>query len=58
MSKKKDKKDPKKKEQKKLLKSLKIAKKTKSKCCESYKKGEDKRCSRCPKFDLIKKLKH
>lgn len=29
--------------------------KLKSKCCESYKKGEDERCKRCPRFDLEKK---
>ncbi|WP_167365598.1 hypothetical protein [Flavobacterium xinjiangense] len=29
--------------------------KLKSKCCEKYKKGEDKRCKRCPGFDLRKK---
>ncbi|MFE3867445.1 hypothetical protein ACFX5E_05070 [Flavobacterium sp. LS2P90] len=29
--------------------------KLKSKCCEKYKKGEDKRCKRCPGFDLVKK---
>ena len=29
--------------------------KLKSKCCENYKKGEDKRCKRCPRFDLGKK---
>jgi hypothetical protein len=26
----------------------------KSKCCEKYKKGEGKRCKRCPCFDLKK----
>lgn len=31
--------------------------KLKSKCCENYKKGEDKRCKRCPRFDLGKKEK-
>jgi len=29
--------------------------KFKSKCCGSYKKGEDERCKRCPRFDLRKK---
>ncbi len=38
-----------------LHKMLKIAKDCKSKCCEKYKKSEDKRCKRCPMFDLIKK---
>jgi hypothetical protein len=28
--------------------------KLKSKCCEKYKKGEDKRCKKCPRFDLDK----
>jgi hypothetical protein len=52
---KKDKKKKKSKEEKELLKKDKIAKKgLKSKCCESYKKGEDKRCKRCPRFDLPK----
>ena len=28
----------------------------KSKCCKKYKKGEQKRCKRCPCFDLLKKV--
>ena len=50
---KKDKAKKKEKEEKKLLKKDKSTKKDlKSKCCDSYKKGEDERCKRCPKFDL------
>lgn len=29
----------------------------KSKCCDKYLKGEKKRCSRCPMFDLLAKKK-
>ena len=36
-------------------KKVKIAKNVKSKCCKKYKKGEGKRCKRCPCFDLLKK---
>lgn len=51
-------KDKKKKKNKKkeLLATLKIAENCKSKCCDKYMKGEKKRCSRCPMFDLIKKV--
>ncbi|SNY95354.1 hypothetical protein SAMN06265377_1022 [Flagellimonas pacifica] len=28
----------------------------KTKCCKKYKKGENKRCKRCPCFDLLKKV--
>ena len=28
----------------------------KTKCCKKYKKGENKRCSSCPCFDLLKKV--
>jgi len=42
-----------KKDKKNLLESDKPKKGLKSKCCEKYKKGEDKRCKRCPGFDLI-----
>ncbi|MBF6607459.1 MAG: hypothetical protein ITG00_01835 [Flavobacterium sp.] len=28
----------------------------KTECCEKYKKREDKRCKRCPMFDLIAKV--
>lgn len=53
-----EKKDSKKNHKKLLLKSLKMAENCKSKCCEKYKKSEEKRCKRCPMFDLFKKLKH
>ncbi|MBC2838504.1 hypothetical protein H7F20_04080 [Robiginitalea sp. SC105] len=29
----------------------------KSKCCKKFKKGEHKRCSKCPCTDLLKLLK-
>ena len=50
-----------KKELKKAVKKLKaagipIADKVKSKCCEKFKKGESKRCGKCPCFDLLKKV--
>jgi hypothetical protein len=38
-----------------LLKNLKIAENCKSKCCKKYKDNEEKRCKRCPMFDLFKK---
>ncbi|PCE66165.1 hypothetical protein [Sediminicola luteus] len=40
---------------KKALKQL-IPDKTKSKCCKKFKKGEHKRCGKCPCFDLLKKV--
>ena len=40
---------------KEILKTIKIAENCKSKCCKKFKKGEDKRCTRCPQFDLTKK---
>jgi hypothetical protein len=54
----------KKKQKKKEKKALKKAHKTvamatdnvKSKCCNKYKKSENKRCKKCPCFDLIKKV--
>jgi hypothetical protein len=52
-SKEKDKKNKNKK--KEILANIKIAANCKSKCCDKYTKGEKKRCSRCPMFDLIKK---
>ncbi|RZJ68559.1 MAG: hypothetical protein EOO50_01360 [Flavobacterium sp.] len=55
MGKKEKEKGKKKKEYKKLLKKLKVADNCKSSCCEKYKKSEDKRCGRCPMFDLIDK---
>ncbi|WP_165780052.1 hypothetical protein [Hanstruepera neustonica] len=50
-----------KKQQKKALKTLHKAgiinaNKVKSKCCEKYKKGEQKRCGKCPCFDLFQKV--
>lgn len=50
-----------KKQQKKALKTLHEAgiinaDKVKSKCCKKYKKGESKRCGKCPCFDLLKKV--
>jgi len=42
---------------KKLKKfGIKFPKKVKSSCCEKYKKSEDKRCGKCPCFDLLKKV--
>jgi hypothetical protein len=46
----------KKKDKKKILQDIKVAENCKSTCCEKYKKREDKRCKRCPMFDLIKKV--
>jgi len=45
----------KKKDKKKFLTDIKVADNCKSSCCEKYKKSENKRCGRCPMFDLIKK---
>lgn len=55
-----------KKEKKKLKKALKkqhkailkemVPKGCKTKCCKKYQKCEAKRCSRCPCFDLLKKV--
>lgn len=50
---KKDKKKANKKDKKKLLKKDKLDKGLKKNCCEKYKKGEDKRCKRCPRFDQL-----
>jgi hypothetical protein len=44
-----------KKDHKALLKELAPAG-CKTKCCEKYQKGEQKRCKRCPCFDLIRKV--
>jgi len=49
-------KDKDKKQKKLLLKSLLISDDCKSECCEKYKKSEDKRCKKCPMFDIFKKL--
>ncbi|MGC6432378.1 MAG: hypothetical protein ACON5F_15140 [Jejuia sp.] len=51
----------KKKKQKKAIKKLnemgmELPKKVKSSCCKKYKKGENKRCKKCPCFDLLKKV--
>jgi hypothetical protein len=52
---KKEKEKSKKKDKKEILKKIKVAENCKSSCCEKFKKGEKKRCSRCPMFDLLKK---
>ena len=52
---KKEKNKEKKKDKKGLHKKDVTKDKLKSKCCEKYKKGEDERCKRCPRFDLGKK---
>jgi len=39
----------------KNLKNL-LTQNVKSKCCKKYKKGEKKRCGRCPCYDLLKKV--
>jgi hypothetical protein len=52
--KKKEKKEKKKKKKKLLLTEIKIVENCKSKCCGKFKKREQKRCKRCPMFDLIK----
>jgi len=44
-----------KKQKKALLKELPLTD-CKTKCCKKYKKGENKRCKRCPCFDLFKKV--
>ena len=28
----------------------------KTKCCKKYKKGENKRCTKCPCYDLLRKV--
>tara|TARA_R110002050_G_scaffold94765_1_gene197031 strand:+ start:8748 stop:8924 length:177 start_codon:yes stop_codon:yes gene_type:complete len=50
-----------KKKQKKALKKLQklgidVPEKVKSSCCKKFKKGESKRCKKCPCFDLFKKV--
>ena len=54
--KKKGKKEKKDQKKKALLANIKVAENCKSKCCGKYEKGENKRCGRCPMFDLIKKV--
>jgi hypothetical protein len=51
----------KKKKQKKALKKLQkagiiTADNVKDCCCNKYKKKESKRCSKCPRLDVIKKV--
>ncbi|WP_181896366.1 hypothetical protein [Seonamhaeicola aphaedonensis] len=51
----------KKKKQKKAIKKLREAgvelpSKVKSSCCKKFKKGENKRCKKCPCYDLVKKV--
>jgi len=51
----------KKKKYKKALKELQslgieLPKKVKKDCCKNYLKGENKRCKKCPCFDLIRKV--
>jgi hypothetical protein len=54
VSKKEKEKDKKKKKKKEILHKIKKAENCKSSCCDKYKKGEKKRCDRCPMFDLFK----
>jgi hypothetical protein len=54
-------KDKKKKKEKKkksedILFLFKSCDNCKSSCCEKYKKSENKRCKRCPMFDLLKTI--
>jgi len=53
---KKEKGKEKKKDKKDALKKIKQAASCKTKCCKNFQKGEDKRCKRCPLFDLIKNV--
>jgi hypothetical protein len=51
----------KKKKQKEAIKKLRklgveLPEKLKSSCCKKFKKGENKRCKKCPCYDLIKKV--
>jgi len=55
VSKKKEKDKKKNKDKKEILTNIKIAENCKSKCCKKYKNGEDRRCKKCPMFDLLKK---
>ncbi len=50
-----------KKKKKKAVKKLKdlgiiTSSNVKSSCCKKFKKGENKRCKKCPCFDLLKKV--
>jgi len=40
----------------KALKKLLVNEGCKSKCCKKYTKSENKRCKRCPCFDLLQKV--
>ncbi|WP_240572337.1 hypothetical protein [Aestuariibaculum lutulentum] len=33
-----------------------LPEKVKTSCCKKFKKGENKRCKKCPCFDLLKKV--
>lgn len=56
MSKKEKSKEKKKDKKGKLLNDIKNVENCKSKCCDKYKKNENKRCGRCPMFDLLKNV--
>lgn len=50
-----------KKKQKKAAKKLRklgfdVPEKVKTSCCKKFKKGENKRCKKCPCFDLVRKV--
>jgi hypothetical protein len=51
-----DKKEKKKAIKKLVKKGLIANDKVKSSCCKKFKKNEDKRCKKCPCFDLLKKV--
>ncbi len=57
-SKKKKEKSKKRKKADKAIRLPKVsgATKLKSKCCDKYRKGEHKRCKKCPCFDLLQKV--
>jgi hypothetical protein len=38
------------------LLGIEVPKKVKKDCCKKYIKGENKRCKKCPCFNLIKKV--
>lgn len=54
--KKKDKKEKKAQKKQALMANVIVVENRKSKCCGKFKKGEHKRCGRCPMFDLIHKV--
>jgi hypothetical protein len=41
----------------KLAKTMCSPKGCKPSCCEKFRKGEHKRCKKCPCFDLLKELR-